>query len=177
MKLNFEKSWHLAILIFCVILAIASWIIAVYFWSKLPQTIPTHFSYSGQADSWSQKSVWYVFLIPLLQTVMVISFGFLYLKPQYTNMPSTLFLTTYEKTKRSIAYKLIRNMLVVTLAFVGVFFTYLTFALNYATLHGSIGLMPLVLIVWLVTLFIWLIWYNVKVYRTTMKFIADSKSK
>jgi uncharacterized membrane protein len=151
--------------------------IAFYFWSKLPQTIPTHFSFSGQADSWSQKSLWYMLLVPLLQTVLVIGFGFLYLKPQYTNIPSTLFLITYEKTKRNIAYKLIRNMLVVSLAFVGVFFTYLTFALNYAAFHGSISLMPLVLIVWLVALFAWLIWYNVKVYRTTMKFIADNKSK
>lgn len=175
MKLKFEKQWHLWLLILCAILAIASWVIAIYYWGKLPQTIPTHFGLSGQADSWNDKNLFFVFMIPVLQLVMVVGFVFLYFRPQYTSMPTTMLLMTLEKSKRDHAFMLIRNMLIITLIFVGVFFTYLTFAMNYSALHSDVGLMPQLMIIWLVALFAWLIWYNVKVYRVSKKYLADIK--
>jgi uncharacterized membrane protein len=173
MKLKFEKSWHLWVLALCAILAIASWVIAISFWGKLPQTIPTHFGFSGQADSWAGKNIFYVFMIPTLQLAMVIGFGVLYFKPQYTSMPTTMLLTALDKGKQDYAFGLIRNMLVVTLLLMGLFFTYLTYGMNYSALHSETGLIPAIMIAWLVVLFVWLIWYNIKVYRITKRFLAQ----
>jgi uncharacterized membrane protein len=162
------------ILILCALLALASWMIAIYYWGKLPQTIPTHFGFSGQVDGWGQKSVWFTFMIPALQTLMTAGFVFLYFKPQYTNVPSTMLLMTITKSKRKKAFTMIRNMLVITLLFTGLFFTYLTFGTNYSALHTSTGLLPQVIIIWLAALFAWLIWYNIKVYRITKKLVTSS---
>ncbi|MCK9641708.1 MAG: DUF1648 domain-containing protein [Prolixibacteraceae bacterium] len=175
MKLKNIKQWHLLVFILCAILAVASWVIAIYYWGKLPPTIPTHFGFSGMADSWGQKSIWYVFMIPTLQALMLIGFGFLYFKPQYTSMPTTMLLMSLEKKKRDYAFDLIRNMLIVTLLLLGIFFTYLTYGMNYSALHVSVGLLPQVMIAWIVTLVAWLIFYNVKVYRVTKKFLGKVK--
>ncbi|HBG23005.1 MAG TPA: hypothetical protein DDW83_07100, partial [Peptococcaceae bacterium] len=31
-------------------------LLLVYYWPALPETIPTHFGFSGEADSWGGKS-------------------------------------------------------------------------------------------------------------------------
>jgi uncharacterized membrane protein len=173
----FEKQWHICALLLCIGLATASWVIALYYWDKLPQIIPTHFGISGVADSWSNKTIWYVFLIPTLQLLMTIGFGFLYFRPQYSNMPTTMFLMTLDKKKRDPAFSMIRTMLVITLLFVGVFFTYLTFGMNYSALHSTAGLAPWVMLVWVIGLFTWLIWYSLKVYRYTKKIITKPTTK
>ena len=175
MRLKIEKKWHFWVLILCGVLAVSSLAIAIYYWGKLPQTIPTHFGFSGQANAWGDKSVWYSFLMPILQTLMLIGFVILYFKPQYTNMPTTMLLTTLDKKKRDYAFDLIRNMIVITLLLIGLFFTYLTYGINYSALHADAGLSPQVMFTWLIVLLAWLIWYNVKVYRVTKKFIAEAK--
>lgn len=175
MKIIIYKPWHRWAFIAAIILAMASWAIALYYWDKLPAVIPTHFGLSGQADDWSNKSVWYAFMIPFLQSVMLIGFGFLYHKPKFTNMPTTMLLDALEQPKREHAFKLIRTMLVITTLFIGVFFTYLTFGMNYSALHENVGLIPQIMIAWIVILFAWLIWYNIKVYRLTKQFLAKSK--
>lgn len=177
MKISFEKQWHKWVFLSAAVLVIASWVIAIYYWGKLPTTIATHFNISGQADSWNHKSIWYSFMMPVLQTIMLIGFGLLYRRPKYTNMPTTLLLDTLDKPKRDHAFGLIRNMLAVTTLLIGLFFTYLTYALHYSALHSKVGLLPYVIIIWIVVLFGWLIWYNVKVYRTTKGFIAKSTNK
>lgn len=90
------KTWHKWGLGLGVSLAAISWIIAIYYWGKLPAVIPTHFGISGQPDAWNTKSVWWAFLLPMLQSFMAGGFIFLYYHPQYSDMPTTMWLMTME---------------------------------------------------------------------------------
>lgn len=133
----------------------------------MPSVIPVHFGISGAADSWADKSIWYVFLLPALQTVMTVVFFVLYYKPQYTNMPSTMWLMTLDKKYREVAFGLIRNMMAGTIIIVGVLLTYMAYGMNNSAVNESVGLSPTIMLMILGVMFIWLIFWSVKIYRET----------
>lgn len=158
------KTWHKVGLAVTVLLAITSWLIAIYYWGKLPTVIPTHFGFNGLPDSWNGKSVFYVFLMPFIQTLITLGFVFLYYKPQYSDMPTTLWLMTMEEHKRDHAFGLIRKMLIGTGLWIGVLFTYITFSTNIA---GMFEPSPLIILGLVAAMMAWLVWWTVKVYRAT----------
>ncbi|MFA5197411.1 MAG: DUF1648 domain-containing protein [Patescibacteria group bacterium] len=167
-----KKKWHLAVFIIAILLTIISWVVAVWYWGKLPQTIPTHFGLSGQADSYSQKSIWYTFLIPALQSIMLAFFVFLYKKPQYSDMPTTLLLMAMEEEKREHAFDLIRTMLLMVALFIGILFTYITYGMNASALNNDLGLSPWIMGGVLIAMLVWLVWWTVKVYKTTKNILS-----
>jgi len=160
------KNWHKIGLAIAGVLALTSIVIVVYYWGKLPALIPTHFGFNGQADGWSNKSLFSAFLIPALQLVMLAGFVFLYYRPQYSDMPTTLWLMTMEKTKRDHAFDLIRTMTVGIALWIGVLFTYITYIMNQSALKGG-GPSPWVMLVLIGGMLAWLVWWTVKVYRAT----------
>lgn len=166
-KLLLENKKHLFGFVIASVLALASWIIVIYFWDKLPSSIPTHFGISGQPDQWSNKSLWSVFFVPFLQTLMLIVFAFLYWKPQYSDMPTTLWLMTMDKKVKDHAFDLIRTMLVVTSLFIALLFTYLTYGIVASAQKISLGLSPWVMFGVLVGMILWLTYWTVKVYKAT----------
>ncbi len=168
------RKIHKVGLVLAGILALVSWIVALYYWGKLPNIIPTHFGINGQPDDWNQKSVWYSFLIPGLQSIMLGSFVFLYKKPQYSDMPTTLLLMAMEEKKREHAFALIRTMLVGISLWIGILFTYLTYAMNYSALTENSGLLPWLMFSIIGGMIAWLIWWTVKVYKLTRKLIAEN---
>lgn len=157
------------------LLTLTSWVIAFYYWSRLPEVIPVHFGISGQPDDWANKSIWYVFLIPALQLLMLAMFVFLYYKPQYSDMPTTLWLMTLPEKHRQHAFELIRVMLVGISLWIGVLFTYLTYGMNYSALNVGTGLIPWVMLGILVLMIIWLTFWTVKVYRATKEAMSKVK--
>lgn len=161
------KTWHKVGLIVAGVLALASWVIAVYYWGKLPAIIPIHFGISGQADAWNDKSLLYVFLIPVLQTVMLGGFVFLYYKPQYSDMPTTLWLMTMEPHKREHAFDLIRTMIIGVSLWIGALFTYMTYAMNTSAVNTDFGPNPWILLGIIGLMLAWLVWWTLKVYRAT----------
>lgn len=166
---------HFAGFGFAALLALASWIIAIYFWDKLPGQIPTHFGFAGQPDQWAAKSIWSVFFIPFLQTVMLGSFIFLYWKPQYSDMPTTLWLMTMDAKVRDHAFSLIRIMLVVISVWIGTLFTYLTYGIVASAQMKSLGLSPWIMVGVMGGMIAWLIYWTVKVYRVTREAIKKKK--
>lgn len=160
------KTWHKVGLILAGIMVLVSMAIAVYYWGKLPSLIPTHFGFSGQPDAWNDKSIFYVFLLPGLQLLILIGFVFLYYKPQYSDMPTTLWLMTMEEHKRDHAFDLIRTMIVGISLWIGVLFTYLTYEMNRSALNGG-GPNSWVMLGLVGGMLIWLVWWTVKVYRAT----------
>lgn len=154
------------------LMALASWAIAIFYWSKLPGTIPTHFGFSGAPDAWADKSIFYVFMVPFIQLLMLASFIFLYEKPQYSDMPTTLLLMNMEKKSRDHAFALIRVMLVGVSLWIGALFTYLTYAMNGSALSAIIGPSPYIMGALIVGMLIWLGWYTVRVYRYTKFFLT-----
>lgn len=156
-------------------LALTSLGVAIYYWNKLPSVIPTHFGISGQPDAWNPKSIWYSFMIPALQTIMLGFFIFLYYKPQYSDMPTTLWLMTMEEHKRDHAFDLIRTMLVGIALWIGSLFTYLTYAMNQSALDNNFGPNPWLMLSLIGGMILWLIWWTIKVYRATKTAMSTHK--
>jgi uncharacterized membrane protein len=172
MKLKFKIYFLVAIL-----LTASSWLISLLFWDKLPAVMPVHFGISGAADGWADKSFLYAFLLPILQTFMTGLFIFLYYKPQYTNMPSTMWLTILDKEHRDRAFDLIRNMMAGTIIIVGILLTYMTYGMNSAALNSSVGLYPGIMIAFLVVLFAWIAYWYFKIYKETGLLIRKINKK
>lgn len=169
------KKWHRIGFIVAAILAVASWAVAIYYWGKLPEIIPTHFGISGQPDDWNAKSAWYTFMIPALQTLMLGSFIFLYYKPQYSDMPTTLWLMTIAEDQREHAFTLIRTMLVGIALWIGALFTYLTYGMNVSAMNSDLGLNLWVMFTILGLMLSWLVWWTVKVYKATREAMQNKK--
>jgi len=168
------KKWHKVGLVIGVLLAAASWAIAIYYWGKLPSVIPTHFGFNGLPDSWNEKTLFYVFLLPFVQTLLAGGFFFLYFHPQYSDMPTTLWLMTMEEHKRDHAFDLIRTMLVGTGLWVGVLLTYMTYAMNASALQQGLGMNPWLLLAVVFGMILWLIWWTAKVYQATKEAMEKS---
>ena len=176
MKNLIKNKSHLIIMTVAGILALVSLGVAIYYWGKLPEAIPTHFGMSGEPDAWSHKSLFYVFMVPIIQLIMYVAFLFLYEKPQYSDMPTTLLLTAMPKDAREHAFALIRTMLVGTSIWMAALFTYITYAMNASALSQLAGPSPIIMIALIVGLLAWLVWYTVKVYRYTKSFIKKNTS-
>ncbi len=169
------KTWHKYGLAVTGLLALASWIIAATYWGKLPAVIPTHFGVNGMADDWQNKSIFWAFLLPAIQTLMVAMFGFLYWKPQYSDMPTTMWLMAMEDKVKEHAFDLIRTMLVGTGLWVGVLLTYMVYAMNVSALDKSLGMNPWLLLAFVSGMILWLILWTIKVYRATKEAISKRK--
>lgn len=172
-----SNKLHLSLMSVAGLMALASWIIAIFYWTKLPATIPTHFGLSGAPDAWANKSVFYVYFTPFLQSLMFGAFMFLYEKPQYSDMPTTLLLMNMDKKSREHAFALIRVMLVGVSLWIGALFTYLTYAMNASALSTIIGPSPYIMGTLIIGMLIWLGWYTVKVYRYTKFFLTKNNFK
>lgn len=169
-----SNKLHLVLMSVAGIMALVSWAVAFYYWSKLPGTIPTHFDFSGAPDAWADKSIFYVFMMPFIQLLMFGSFLFLYEKPQYSDMPTTLLLMNMEKKARDHAFGLIRIMLVGISLWIGALFTYLTYAMNASALSQILGPSPYIMGGLIIGMLAWLIWYTIKVYRYTKNFLKKN---
>ncbi len=156
-----------------VILAITSWIITFYYWDKLPAVIPIHFGIDGQANGWADKSIWQVSFMPLIQTAMLALFVFVYNRPQYSNIPSTMWLMALDKKQQQYAYDLIRTMNAGVSVFTGLLFTYITYIMNFSALESSQNLsVPIILSV-VGLMLIWLTYWTIKIYKITKKQIKS----
>jgi len=172
MKLKHKIYFSIAAL-----LALASWAIAIYYWDKIPQTIPIHFGISGQADGWANKSIFNVSLIPFLQTIFLGLFVFLYYKPQYSDIPTTMWLMTLDKKHRDHAFSLIRIMLVGMSLWLGILFTYMTYGMNISAIGPDSGLSTPIMFSVIGLMILWLTYWTIKVYRATKEAMASSRNK
>jgi len=174
---NKMKLSHKILYLLAILLALASLAIAITYWSRLPEMIPVHFGISGEPDDWVSRSLFYAFLLPGLQVILLALFVFLYYKPQYSDIPTTMWLMTLDKKYRNHAFDLIRTMLAGTAVWIGVLFTYLTYGMNVVAVNEkdriSSGFMGLIITLML----LWLTYWTFKVYKSTKSAIASMKNK
>lgn len=171
------KRLHGLVYFSVTMFAIVSFTVATVCWDYLPNIIPVHFGFNGQADSWAEKSLLYVFFIPVLQLFMITLFAFLYKKPQYSNMPSTMWLMSLGKKERDHAFGLMRNMQTGVIFIISILFTYLSFAINLSAVDGSFTLSPLIMIFMIICLLAWSTYWSVVIYRITKKDIKSLMKK
>lgn len=81
------------------------WIITLTQYSSLPSTIPLHFNFKGEIDSYGSKST--LFILPAVMTVVVILLSFLNTKPHIFNYPTKITEENAERQYRN-ATNLIR---------------------------------------------------------------------
>lgn len=168
------KTRHKILFGIAILMAIASWAITIFYWDKLPSSVPTHFGFNGQPDGWAAKSLFSVFLLPAIQTVLQIGFVFLYYKPQYSDMPTTMWLMTIDKKDRDHAFSLIRTMLVGTSLWIGALFTYLAYGMNISAVNENSGLTSWIMLILIGGMLAWLAFWTFRVYRATKEAIVLS---
>jgi len=143
-----------------------SWVVAVMYWDKLPSVIPVHFGFNGNPDSWAEKSLFYVLMLPVIQTIMLAVFAFIYQKPQYSNIPTTMWLTALDDKSKKEAYILIRNMNVGVLVIVSILLTYMTYGMNYSALNTELGLNPYILLTVVAIMLVWIIYWAIVINKS-----------
>jgi Protein of unknown function (DUF1648) len=52
-----------------IVVLILGWWIALSVYPRLPEKVPVHFGFTGEADRWGGR--WMIFLIPLVSTVII----------------------------------------------------------------------------------------------------------
>ena len=122
---------------------IALIVLPIYYFGKLPETIPSHFGANGAPDGYSGKNT--IWILPIIGTLMYIGMFWLNKYPHKFNFPQKV---TKENAKRlyTTGTKMIRILNVITTCF----FAYITYATIQTSLESQSGLgnwfVPLVLI-------------------------------
>lgn len=102
-----------------LLIMMSSFIYIIVMYNRLPETIPTHYNFAGEADQWGSKRT--IFIFPVLMLFMFLLFYFLAKVPHIHNFP---FKVTEENAGR--VYPLSRLMLVVLNFEIICMFAYLT---------------------------------------------------
>jgi uncharacterized membrane protein len=169
------KRFHLVLFSAVFGILVATWAMTAWFWHDLPSIIPIHFNFSGVPDSLAGKSLFYVFLIPLMQTAMFLIFTLIYRYPQYSSWPTTLILMAVEESKRNKIFEVIRSMLIAILIWISILFAYLQFTI-LATANGrAFGLAGYVMIGFLGLMLVYLVYYTAKMFFTIRKMVKTPK--
>lgn len=147
-------------------LVVASILMTAFFWNELPAQIPTHFGFSGTPDAFAQKNIVFVFMIPAIQLLLTLFFILIYRHPQYSSWPTTLILMTVEKKHREKVFEVLRGMLAGIVFVLSLFFAYLQFIILATANQRVSGLSSYVMIGFMVFLFGYIIFTNVRMYRT-----------
>lgn len=87
----FDKVLETLCLVFFVIL----WFITIWNYSSLPETIPTHFDFKGDADHFGGKGT--IFGIPIITTILYILLTILNKYPHLHNYATKVTLENAEK--------------------------------------------------------------------------------
>jgi len=169
-----KKKWHLYLFAASLGLMTATVVITIYGWYNLPSIIPTHFGISGQPDAWGNKSLFNIFFAPAIQIIMMMLFVFLYIKPQYTNLPTTMFIMTLPEKQKERSVGLIRNVTVITTLWINVLFTYVSAMIIAGSYSNDLGYAGWGLLVLVVVFVVWLIWYNIYIYRIIKKELSKN---
>jgi len=120
--------------LFCEVFALGGLIAAFLIfnsYSLLPDTIPTHFGPSGQADGWGSKSS--IFLAPVIGLIIYVAFSILVRFPHAFN-----YIVVITEANARIQYKLGRMLMFVLKTVIIWMFFYITYG-TIETVTGASG--------------------------------------
>jgi uncharacterized membrane protein len=106
------------------------WGLAVFFYLRLPETIPTHFNIHGEADDWGGKA--FLFFLPVLATVILTGITLLQRVPHIFNYPVKI---TPQNAARQYVYAV--RMLRFLKISMTLIFIMITIAIYLSALTGS----------------------------------------
>lgn len=146
-KTAIDKKIEIVGILFLVIL----WGFFLYSYSNLPNTIPTHFNFSGKADAHGKKET--ILLLPVIATVIYIGLSYLCKFPHLFNYPVLINSKNAEKQYR-IATRILRLLKITVLVVFGLIVFFIHSTVNGNTNIGAnwfillIVLLPLVPGIW-----------------------------
>jgi uncharacterized membrane protein len=167
--MKFEKRWHLYVFIMSVVLIVFSFIYALLAWNDLPSRIPIHFNFSGEPDAWGNKNIFSLFFPFIMQIIFTPLMLFLYFKPQYMSMPTSLLLTTLPEKQKTTAFGLIRNVAVFTLLWLNLIFAFISYMIVSGAKEEALPYQGWILLFLVAVMLFWLVWYNIYIYRIIKK--------
>lgn len=100
----------------------------VFYWSSLPEQIPSHYRVSGRPDAWSGKNI--LLVLPIISAALYIGLTVLSRYPQIYNYPWPI---TVENAPRQ--YRLARQMVIVLKTAIVWLFAYV----NWQTIQTALG--------------------------------------
>jgi len=106
----------------CVLMLVSAWILATYYWSRVPAEIPVHFNIFGEADAYGQKRM--IFLLPSVCTALYVLLTIVNQFPHAFNYPVPITQVNAEY-QYPLATRVIRilKMLLIGIFAVGVVLT------------------------------------------------------
>lgn len=96
----------------CVLLFAMLWLLTIYFYFKMPQTIPTHFNGFGKPDSFGDKGT--LFISPIIGSLIYVGMTTLNKYPHVFNYLSTIT-TENARDQYGIATRTLRFIKLVVL--------------------------------------------------------------
>lgn len=105
------------------LLIIGTTLFLIFFWSKIPASVPVHYGKNGIADAWGSKFM--VFFMPIMSTLLFIGISMLEKHPEVWNTPIKVI-----STNKKFVYGILSMMIVTTKAIMAACFTYI--AVNIA---------------------------------------------
>jgi uncharacterized membrane protein len=101
-------------------LLIAFWIYILFSFNSLPESIPTHYNFKGEIDTYgSKKMLW---MLPIIATIITVGFHFLVKAPHIFN-----YIVSITEQNAKTQYQLANRMLRVLRLFITVIFFSLSF--------------------------------------------------
>ena len=174
-KSNSSSGQNL-LLWFNIILLVFIWFVAISSYGGLPARIPTHFNFAGKPDAWGNKSIFSFFLLPAVQTVLVVLILWLRKYPYLYNFPHKGEVRKWPEQYSRPVYGFLKKFMLILAFLLNVMFIYIQFITINSARIGELGglagpILILLIIIWIPLLVYLIIKINriVKAQRQLMK--------
>ncbi len=128
-----NTKYHICLEIMCIILLGGIIIALVMAWPTLPDRVPTHYTFNGQADAWGSKGT--ILIIPITCVLLYVGMSVI---EKFPNVWNTGVRIT-DKNRQAV-YLQLKNLLVTLKLSLVLTFAYITFAEIYFKSIGSLFL-------------------------------------
>lgn len=155
---KFDKAIEIA----CVLLLIAFWLLTLFSYYSLPETIPIHYNGLGEVDGYGPKNS--IFALPIIGTFLFFMLTVLNKHPELFNYTATI---TPENAAKQYA-NAITMIRVMKLTVILVFFIIDYWTIKIA-LHKSLGLGVWLLPLILGLIFLPLVFFIIRSFRIKVK--------
>lgn len=129
----------------CIIILL--WMLALFAFLKMPNTIPTHLNASGQADKYGNKGT--IFILPIIATIIFIGITILSHYPHIFN-----YLNKITEANAADQYSIAVRMLRFLKVLVAILFTIIVLITFFTSIHITNGLgswfLPLTILVFFI---------------------------
>ena len=94
-----------------IALILAQWLVPLAALPNLPEQIPVHFNFQGQADRFASKSSWELWFSPIVATVLGVFTMILLCYPRLFNVPRKQEIAALPEPQSVVVYVLMREMM------------------------------------------------------------------